>query len=65
LNFSDSFCLKETFSKERNSVADTFLMKPVDSSARIGNFPRSESISASDSWYCLVLGSSCCGCRCC
>jgi hypothetical protein len=50
LNFSDSRCLKEALSSDSSSVADNPRMKPVDSSASIGNLPRRASISVSDSW---------------
>jgi hypothetical protein len=55
LNFLDSLCLKEACSRDRSSVADRLRMNPVDTSAKIGNFPRSISMSACppELWPCI------------
>jgi hypothetical protein len=42
--------LKETLSNVSSSVTERPRMKPVKSSARMGNFPRRASMSVSDSW---------------
>jgi hypothetical protein len=47
--------LKDARSSESSSVADSPRMKPVDSSAKMGNLERKVSMSASDSCDLLLL----------